>query len=97
MSAVIVVSDDLRSEVARGLYELAKFPKSIGTLIKDEHFDSVVEEVCRILDVSFEDRESALIASLARVRERIAPEYFHPRRKRPNAMNITLFGRKNKV
>jgi len=95
MSAVQVLDEALVAKTHRTLSEMAvAHPRSIAALIRGEHFDAVVEQVARIVDVTFPDFESALIAACSKVREKILPRAFFARRERSNA--LTVFARKTK-
>lgn len=89
MSAVIVLDEELVAKVARTLAEMAvRFPRSIARAVRGEFFDEVVEETARILDTSFPDFESALIAAASKVREKILPHAFMPMRMRSTSLSI---------
>jgi hypothetical protein len=89
MSAVVILDEDLIAKVAHALSEMSvAYPRSIARCIRGEFFDAVVEETARILDTTFPDFESALIAAASKVREKILPHAFHPMRMRTNSLSI---------
>jgi len=88
MRGVVIVSEELRAQIARDLTEMAvTHRESLAARIRADHFESVVDAVARDIRLEFPDQEAALIASLSRCRVSL-PEAFIRRRSRPGAFSI---------